>query len=160
MQLSLAAGMRNVDPSTQYLFLNIGMEVTDPTDPSSMRGVGCHLAIEEISERAELRNQDTAETYAARFRMHSRSARCTLRGRPMVQIVVHVNMWHRRPTPGRYWTERFVNGVAHTSIHDPHTGSTAAMMALHGEEKGRAGYWATAMESLNNVVTSYAHTKW
>lgn len=158
-QLSLAAGMRNVDPTTQYLFLNIDMEVTDPTDRASLRGVGCRLAVEEISERAELHNEDTAESYAAKFRMNSRSVMCTLGGRPMVEIVVHVNMLHRGTKPGSYWTQRFMKGVAHTSIHDPYTGSTAGMMAQHGEEKGRAGYWDTAMASLDKVVTSYVHTK-
>lgn len=149
--------MRNVDPLTQYFFLNLDMEVTDNSDRSSLRGVGCRLEIEEISQRAELHQEDTADTHAARFRMSRRRERTTY-GQPMVEIVVHINMLHRQSTAGQYWSERFMKGVAHTSIHDPYTGSTAGDMARLGDKVARERYWAIAMETLDNVVTSYTPT--
>lgn len=52
--------MRRVDAATQYLMLNIDMELAVPNEQWSLRGVGARVWIKEIAERADLHPEETA----------------------------------------------------------------------------------------------------
>lgn len=153
LQLTLAAGMRSVNPATQYLMLNIDVEI--PHDRSSLRGVGGRLTVEDISRRAELHPEETAESWHARFRMHRTGAATPLPEDRVVQIVIHVNMVERQADPLVFHTSRFMSAVAQTEIHDPYDPLTAGNMVLYGAEVARGRYWRQAEQLLDQIIVEY-----
>lgn len=149
----LAAGMRSVNPATHYFMLNVDVEV--PNDRASLRGLAARLTIEDISQRAELHPENTAESWNARFRMHRMGETPPLPEDRVVQIVVHVNMCERQADPLLVHMSRFMCAVAQTEIHDPYDPPTAINMVLYGEEDARARYWRKVEDILDGIIRAY-----
>lgn len=145
--------MRDVNPSTQYLILEIHVELTIPGDRASIRGLHTELTVEEILQRPRLHLEESgAASWDARFRMQRNAGRIRSPDERLVQILVHVRMMERIPNPDMLLTRQFVHAVAHAQIANPYTESTRAQFTHLGEERFRNKFWATACLTLRTMV--------
>lgn len=155
LQLAMAAGVRRVDAATQYLMLDIDMEVTVENERTILRGVGARLGIEEIAQRAELHPEETAESWKAKYRIHRTGALRPIEHERMAEIVVHINRLERQADSLMFHTSRFMSTVAYTAIHDPCGGVDGANMGVLRDEARRAGYWSALQQHLDTIVQGY-----
>lgn len=154
-QLTIAAGMRVANPSTEYLFLNIHVELSIPGDRTSIRGLHSKLIVEEISQRPRLHMEETGSaSWDARFRMQRNAGRTSSPDECLVQVLVHICMIERLPDPNVFMTRQFVHAVAHTPMVNPYAESIRDQRMLLGEEGFRKMFWARACLILYTLVTT------
>lgn len=153
-QLALAAGMGNVDPSTQYLFFKIYVELAIPNSRASIRGLHTELTIEETLQRPHLHQEESAASWDAKFRIQRNGGRTRLLNERLVEVLVHVCMTEDTPDPEVFMTRQFVHAVAHTQIIDPYAEPTRAEMSRLGEDRFRDKFWATACLILHKMATT------
>lgn len=151
----MAAGVRRIDVATQYLMLDLDMEVVVEKEGTILQGVGVRLGIEEIAQRAELHPEDTAESWKAQYQIHRTGGLRPIDHEQMAEIVVHVNRLERQADPLMFHTSRFKSTVAYIAIHDPCGGVDGANMGVLRDEARRAGYWRVLLQHLDTIVQGY-----
>lgn len=147
--------MGSVDPTTQYLFLEIHAMLTVPGDRTSIRGLHTVLKVEEIAQRPRNHVEETYSiSWDSRFRIERNAGRTRPPDEQLVQVLVHVRMMERIPNPDMLMTRQFVHAVAHSQVTDPYAEPTRALLARLGEERFRKKFWAVACVIINKEVTS------
>lgn len=147
--------MRGVDPSTQFLFLQIQVELAIPEDRRSIRGIHTELTVEEISRRPHVHLEETySVSWDARFRIQRRAGRTRSPDERLVQVLVHIRKMERIINqPNMIKTCQFVHAVAHAEIADPHALFNTPMFTRLGEERFRDTCWIKACRTLYSIVT-------
>lgn len=154
-KLMIAAGMKDINVDTQYMFLEIFAEMKTPNKRSSLRGIGALLTIENKCDRGRLHDQDTAEGWDARFAMEKNARGRVLDPQRSVQIMVDVIMVEGQPQSNVVDTPIYVNACTHGWIHSPYDPPTAEALARDGETKARKGFWTESIGMINDLVQSY-----
>lgn len=155
LKLSIAAGMKDINVDTQYMFLDIFAEMKIPKKRSSLRGISAQLTIEQKNDRSRLHIEDTPEGWNARFAMDRNSTRTAPDSQRTVQIMINVNMVEHQHQPHIVEIPIYINACTHGWIHPPYKPPTEEMMEREGDVRAREIYWADSITIINNIVQSY-----
>lgn len=151
----MAAGLRGLDPATQYMMLDFDMEIVVENDASILQGVAARLAIQDKARRVELHPEESEESWQARYRVHRTGAPIPIPHEEMAEVVVHVNMLERQAAPGIYHTSRFISTVAYAGIHDPYEAISEGATGDFRDPVRCEGYWIGLTQELDMIVQGY-----
>lgn len=151
----MAAGLRGLDPATQYLMLDIDVKIVVEDGARMLQGVAARLKIEETARRVELHPEGTAESWAAKYRVHRTGAPIAIPYEEMAEVVVHVNKLEHQASPGVYNTSRFMSTVAYAGIYDPYEAFSGGATEDCRDPVRCNGYWWSLTEELDRIVQGY-----
>lgn len=145
-----------LNPATDYMFLDIFTEMRDRTKPSTLRGISCQIKVEKKCDRAELHDEENAESWDARFRMHLNTRRKPCPS-ATVQIMVNVNMTEREShwPPGQIYIPFYFHCCSHGWIHDLNDAPTGEQVKRDGVEKAKIEILKSVNRLLHTIQSDF-----